>query len=191
MLLAGDEMGRTQGGNNNAYAQDNEISWLDWQLTPERESLLEFTRKLIALRRDHPSFRRRDFFAGQPREEGALKDLLWLRPDGQEMTEAEWAQDFARCLGMYLSGMALSGTDMRGQPLFDDDFLLLFNAHHEDMDFRIPEIGDEPWRALVDTSTATGTPEPGAFKPGETYTMKCRAMAVLTRPAHGRMATPP
>ncbi|MBL0726654.1 glycogen debranching protein GlgX [Piscinibacter sp. HJYY11] len=188
MLLAGDEMGRTQGGNNNAYAQDNEMSWLDWQMTPERSALLAFTQKLTALRRDHPTFRRRDFFAGKEIGEG-LKDLIWLRPDGEEMTEAEWATDFARCLGMYLPGIALAGDDARGQPLFDDDFLLLFNAHHEDMDFLIPKIGTEPWQVAVDTSVATGTPEARALAPGESYTMKCRAMAVLRRPAHGREAS--
>ena len=184
MLLAGDEMGRTQGGNNNAYAQDNEISWLDWEMTPERESLLAFTQKLIALRRDHPSFRRHDFFQGQPVGDSEVKDLLWLRPDGLEMTEAEWATDFARCLGMYLAGRALTGTDVRGKPLFDDDFLLLFNAHHEDMDFRIPEIGQAPWRVVIDTSDPTGEPpQAEPLAPGATYTMKCRALVVLSRPA--------
>jgi isoamylase len=186
MLLAGDEMGRTQQGNNNAYAQDNEISWVDWTLTPQREALLEFTRRLVSLRRRHPSFRRREFFLGHPVGAGPLKDLLWLRPDGLEMTEAEWETDFARCLGMYLSGTALSGDDARGRPLRDDDFLLLFNAHHEDMDFRIPDIGDGAWQAVIDTSVETGVPTPQDWPPGATYTMKCRAMAVLTRPAHGR-----
>lgn len=184
MLLSGDEIGRTQQGNNNAYAQDNEISWLDWNLTPEKRALLAFCQKLVALRRDHPSFRRHDFFAGRALGEGPLKDLLWLRPDGLEMTEAEWETDFARCLGMYLSGIALTGDDPRGQPLRDDDFLLLFNAHHEDMDFRIPDIGEGAWLPMIDTSADTGTPEPQQLAPGEVYTMKCRAMAVLTRPVH-------
>jgi isoamylase len=185
MLLAGDEMGRTQHGNNNAYAQDNEMSWLDWQMTPERSALLAFTQKLAALRREHPTFRRRDFFAGREVGEG-LKDLIWLRPDGLEMTEAEWATDFARCLGTYLPGIALAGDDARGHPLADDDFLLLFNAHHEDMDFLIPDIGAEPWQVVIDTSAEGGTPGAPAIQPGESYTMKCRAMAVLQRPAHGR-----
>jgi glycogen operon protein len=104
------------------------------------------------------------------------------------MTEAEWETDFARCLGMYLSGIAIAGQDKRGQPLHDDDFLLLFNAHHEDMDFRIPEIGDGAWTPVIDTSLPSGSPEAQSLRPGETYTMKCRAMAVLSRPAHGRPA---
>jgi glycogen operon protein len=89
---------------------------------------------------------------------------------------------------MYLPGIALTGDDRRGQPLFDDDFLLLFNAHHEDMDFRIPPIGSAPWQVAIDTSMASGTPDAAALAPGDTYTMKCRAMAVFTRPAHGREA---
>jgi isoamylase len=183
MLLAGDEMSRTQNGNNNAYAQDNELSWLDWTPTPERSALLAFTQKLIALRRDHPSFRRRDFFSGRSPEGSGLKDLLWLRPDGEEMTAAEWEQDFARCLGMYLSGAALTGHDRRGQPLFDDDFLLLFNAHHDDLAFRIPDIGTDPWLALIDTALPSGSPETQRYAPGEMYAMQGRAMAVLTRSA--------
>ncbi len=194
MLLAGDEMGRTQRGNNNAYAQDNETSWIDWNLSDEQQAQLDFTRKMIALRRDHPSLRRLDFFAGRSPDGKAPKDLLWLRPDGQEMTDAEWETDFARCLGMYLSGAALTGFDRRGRALFDDDFLILFNAHHEDMAFTIPDVGTEVWRVVVDTSDGNTAPpvEPGArlLRPGENYNMSCRAMAVLSRPAVKVKAAP-
>ena len=184
MLLAGDEIGRTQQGNNNAYAQDNEISWVDWTMTPEREALLQFTRKLIALRRDHPCFRRRDFFVGRPiREDSPLKDLIWLRPDGQEMTQTEWGQDFARCLGMFLCGDALIGDDRRGGHLHDDDFLVLFNAHHEGLSFTLPDLGGGAWRSMIDTASSTGDAEPRDYAPGEPYPLQGRAVALLTRAA--------
>ncbi|HEV8312890.1 MAG TPA: glycogen debranching protein GlgX, partial [Burkholderiaceae bacterium] len=128
MLLAGDEIGRTQGGNNNAYCQDNETSWVDWTITSERAALLGFVQRLLRLRRAHPSLRRRDFFEGRPLLGGRLKDVLWIRPDGQEMTSEEWEHEHARCLGMYLAGAAIDDVGRHGRPIDDDDFLVLFNA---------------------------------------------------------------
>lgn len=182
MLLSGDEIAHTQHGNNNAYAQDNEISWLDWQLDDERSTLLGFVQKMVALRHAHPSFRRRQFFVGQPTTDGSTKDLLWLRPDGEEMTEAEWAQDFARCLGAYLSGSALPDRGPRGEPVTDDDFLLLFNAHHEVVEFMVPELGGGPWQAVVDTMCEDGTPAAGPLAPGSAYRLEARSLAILSRP---------
>ena len=183
MMVAGDEIGRTQHGNNNAYCQDNEISWVDWAMTPEKTQLLGFVRKLIALRRSHPTFRRRDFFAGEATHGNGLKDLVWLKPDGGEMTQTEWEQDFARCLGMYLSGAALHAVSRHGRPIFDDDFLVLFNAHHEDVEFRMPELGGEAWQTLIDTTHPLGSVEPKVLAPGDIYPLHCRSLAVFIRKA--------
>ncbi|MCR5867982.1 glycogen debranching protein GlgX [Aquincola sp. J276] len=180
MLLAGDEMGRTQRGNNNAYAQDNAISWLDWQATPARESLTRFVAELIALRRQHPTFRRRDFFAGPAGERG--HDVRWLRPDGVEMGEAEWSEAFARCLGMYVAGDGLADTDRYGVLLVDDDFLLLFNAHHEDVDFVVPPFEGEDWTVRIDTARPDAELPTTVVAPGDRYALCCRSLAVLSRP---------
>jgi glycogen operon protein len=141
MLLAGDEIGRTQQGNNNAYCQDNEISWLDWDLDRRDRRLFEFTRCLIALRRSHAVFRRRNFFQGRPLRGRDVKDIVWLRPDGEEMTDEEWDQHFARSLGVYVAGEGLTEIDGRGRLIVDDNFLLLFNAHHETLTFTLPALG--------------------------------------------------
>jgi isoamylase len=179
MLLSGDELGRTQGGNNNAYAQDNEISWLDWTLGPEQEALIEFVRELIALRRAHPSLRRRDFFGA--RGELAVQEARWLRPDAQEMSEAQWHEDFARCLGLYIAGGGLADTDARGQRLVDDDFLLLFNAHHEDMDFTLPAWPGLPWCLRINTAL-DGVARGSELLAGASFRLAARSLAVLLRP---------
>ena len=180
MLLAGDEMGRTQQGNNNAYAQDNEISWLDWNLTPEREALIDFVAAMIQLRRDHPSLHRRDFFAG--RTGGQRPDVRWLRPDGIEMQEAQWGEDFARCVGLYIAGAELAETDARGRSLTDDDFMLLFNAHHEDTQFVLPPPLDRgAWRVQLDTGQVASSDGPLRHDGGAPYPLGARSLAVLIR----------
>jgi isoamylase len=181
MIVAGDEIGRTQNGNNNAYCQDNEISWVDWHMTPEREALLHFAQELVALRRSHPTFRRRDFFAGRPLHGGQLKDILWLKPDGQEMSTDEWEHEHARCLGMYLAGSAIDDVGRHGRAIEDDDFLVLFNADPADIGFTIPALEGEPWRAAIDTAAPTGPPAPGSFASGDQYGLHGRSLAVLTR----------
>jgi len=183
MLSAGDELGRTQQGNNNAYCQDNEISWIDWALTPEKTALRDFVCRLIALRRSHPTFRRRDFFAGRALHGGPIKDLLWLKPDGQEMSPAEWEQEFARCLGMYLSGAAIAGMDPKGQPIRDDDMLVLFNAHHEDVAFQVPAIAGDPWQPVLDTWDPQGAPPGQPFQATQAYPLRARSLALLRRKA--------
>ena len=153
MLLSGDEMGQTQGGNNNAYCQDNEVAWLDWTPTDERTALREFVRRLIVLRRRHPTFRRRSFFEGrQTGDAAAAKDLLWLRPDGQEMVAEDWDDAEARCLGMLVSGQGIPDAGPRGEVVRDDDFLLLLNAHHDDLPFVVPESDAAPWRRILDSA---------------------------------------
>ncbi|MBN9430040.1 MAG: glycogen debranching protein GlgX [Burkholderiales bacterium] len=183
MLVSGDEYGRTQNGNNNAYCQDNPISWLDWQKTPERDALLGFVRLLTVLRRAHPTFRRRDFFAGRALHGGQLKDLLWLKPDGTEMSADEWEHEHARCLGVYLAGASIDAVDKYGRPIDDDDFLLLFNAHHGDVEFMMPDLHGDAWLALLDTSLSNGLALPRQYQPGAVYALCGRSLAVLRRAA--------
>ena len=152
MLLAGDERGNSQGGNNNVYCQDNEISWIDWTANEKREALHDFVAQLIALRRRHPSFRRRSFFRGKLEAEGAAKDVLWLRPDGREMTPPDWEGEHVRCLGMLFSGTGLVDVGPRGERQCDDDFLLLLNAYHETLPFGLPPRAPAGWTRLLDTA---------------------------------------
>lgn len=159
MLLGGDEIGRTQRGNNNAYCQDNEVGWIEWRSTPETAALVTFVQRLIALRRAHPSFRRRNFFEGRPVEGDTMKDASWLRPDGGEMTANDWHDGNARCIAMLASGLGLTERGPRGETLFDDDFLLLFNSHSAEVNFTLPEPNDDPWRLLIDTATGVIPPE--------------------------------
>jgi glycogen operon protein len=185
MIVAGDEIGRTQLGNNNAYCQDTEISWVDWSLDESRERLLAFVQRLIRLRREHPVFRRRHFFQGRSLR-GTGKDIAWLGPEGTEMTSEEWEQAFARCLGVYLGGSALEEIDRRGRQVTDDDFLVLFNAHHEAIAFRLPDFGGS-WSVLLDTARENGD-APFVNAPGSTYPLEGRSLALLQRvgPRAGR-----
>ncbi|MDQ8021381.1 MAG: glycogen debranching protein GlgX [Moraxellaceae bacterium] len=177
MILSGDEMRRTQGGNNNAYCQDSEISWQDWNLTEEQQQMIDFTAGVIRLRNAHPLFRRRTFFRGIEVHEGN-KDIAWLSPDGHEMTDAEWSQSFARCVGVFLSGKGLAEHDAWGQPVDDDDLVLLLNAHHEEILFTLPGNGGSKWSLLLDTRDAVTTPGQ-EFDAGTRYTLAGRSLALL------------
>jgi glycogen operon protein len=158
MLLAGDELGRSQQGNNNAYCQDNALSWIDWTLDAEREELLNFVRRLIVLRKAHPVFRRRHFFQGRLIKGGGIKDIIWLTPAGTEMSDDEWQNASAGCLGLFLAGTAIEEQNERGRPILDSNFLLLINAHHEPISFTIPtEIPVNRWRVVFDTSGPDGS----------------------------------
>jgi glycogen operon protein len=152
MLLGGDEIGRTQGGNNNAYCQDNEVSWLDWE-GADRE-LLDFTAELIHFRRDHPVFHRRRWFLGAPIRGSAARDIVWMRPDGEEMSEEDWRSPLARAVGVFLNGEAIASPDERGEPVVDDSFYLMLNAHHETLTFRMPDRSHwgRSWGTVLDTS---------------------------------------
>jgi isoamylase len=151
MLVAGDEFGRTQNGNNNAYCQDNEISWLNW--TEADEQLLAFTRKLIQLRKDHPVFRRRRWFQGQPVNAKGLEDIAWFLPDGTEMEEENWNHDFARSLGVFLNGKGIHSVGPQGDQIIDDNFYIIFNAHHEPLEYTLPsKIFSKKWTKVLDTS---------------------------------------
>lgn len=153
MISGGDELGRTQGGNNNAYCQDNEISWYDWTPTPEKELLVAFTEKVIALRRDHPNLRRRKFFQDRGIRGSESRDISWYSTDGSELDEGAWNAGWVRSLGMVLNGTTLNTCDQLGNPVIDDSFLLLLNAHHEEVNFKLPPApcGGE-WCHCVDTN---------------------------------------
>jgi glycogen operon protein len=153
MMLAGDEMGRTQAGNNNAYCQDNEVSWVDWSRAAGERDLTDFTRALSALRREHPVFRRRRFFLGHPPTSEGPGDIVWLTPAGGEMTENDWRAGDAKSLGVFLNGEAISEPDPRGERISDARFLLLFNAQAEPVRFTLPEAGYGPeWEIVIDTA---------------------------------------
>ncbi|HLW45764.1 MAG TPA: alpha-amylase family glycosyl hydrolase, partial [Acidimicrobiales bacterium] len=151
MLLGGDEIGRTQRGNNNAYCQDNETSWFDWNHADDE--LLAFTRQLIALRREHPNFRRRRWFQGRPIR--GAPDIAWFRPDGAEMDDADWETGFPRSIALFLNGDAIPGRDDRGRRITDDWFLIVLNAHDQPINWVLPSHGVARWRVLVDTAGET------------------------------------
>jgi glycogen operon protein len=161
MLTAGDELGRTQQGNNNAYCQDNEISWVDWDGASKHAGLLEFTRMLAELRRAHPVFRRRRFFSGQLEAVSGLRDIIWLAPSGRQMTESDWRDGQAKSVGVFLNGAAITEPGPRGDVVRDDSFLLLFNARAEPVSFRLPEAGfPAAWQVVADTSAVAAAAPP-------------------------------
>ncbi|MCC7009970.1 MAG: glycogen debranching protein GlgX [Acidobacteria bacterium] len=175
MLLGGDELGRTQQGNNNAYCQDNEISWFDWEHVDR--DLMDFTRRVIALQRDHPVFRRRRWFTGQSPRGRGLGDIAWFRPDGQEMTDQDWQSDFARSFAVFLNGDALGDRDDEGVPLRDGRFLLLFNAHHEPLEFTIPAASfSARWAVVIDTSD--GREPSRRYAAGDVVSVSARSIEV-------------
>ncbi len=181
MLLAGDELGHTQQGNNNAYCQDSPLTWINWDLTKDQQGFLQFVRYLIRLRKRHPAFRRRDFFQGRDIQGLGVKDVTWLAPSGREMTNDEWHQSFARCLGLFLAGNVIEEEDDRGRPVRDNILLLLFNAHHEEISFAIPPNPEKArWEAEVDTAFTNGRRDDGRyFYSGESYPLKARSFVLL------------
>ncbi|WP_293783477.1 glycogen debranching protein GlgX [uncultured Aeromicrobium sp.] len=186
MILHGDELGRTQGGNNNAYCQDNEIAWVDWQLGESETSLLAFTRALTAFRRRHPVFRRRRFFQGKPvRKADELRDIAWFTPSAEEMQEHNWDDDFGRSVAVFLNGDALADRDERGVRIIDDSFLLAFNAYYEDIAFTLPD-GEyaSRWSVVVDTASGI-VQQPGVetLEASEQLTVPGRSLIVLQRVA--------
>jgi isoamylase len=154
MIVAGDDFGRTQRGNNNAYCQDNEIGWLSWEWNQEQRALHEFTKRVLAIRRAHPALRRAKFFRGRPIHGTDLKDLAWFRPDGSPMSEADWEEPHARSLGMFFAGRGIDDVDEAGRPLVDDNLLLLINAGEGELTFAMPRLDTvvEEWQLLLDTA---------------------------------------
>ncbi|RAJ43749.1 glycogen operon protein [Kitasatospora sp. SolWspMP-SS2h] len=187
MLCHGDEAGRTQRGNNNAYCQDSELTWVHWDGDGADASLLEFTQAMIWLRRDHPVFRRRRFFHGRPVSgtHDDLTDIAWFTPAGEEMTKRDWSTTYAKSLTVFLNGNAISEPDRRGGKIVDDSFLLLFNAHSEPLTFTVPAGHGEAWQVVVDTALPTLPPRGTGprVKAGDTLRLPDRALMVLQRPA--------
>jgi glycogen operon protein len=196
MLLAGDEMGRTQGGNNNAYCQDNELSWVDWRLDEGRLRLLEFTSRLIAFRHRHPVLQRRRFFGGDQIWDSRSKDLTWLRPDGTEMSQHDWQKPWISSLGFTLGGDAIPMLDERGERLTGDSLLALLNGYHQPLEFALPAGQSGPrWFLELDTSDdqrAPGTPLSGSWEVAPRSMMVLRqplpALAEVGAPAAEKMA---
>ncbi|MDH4060124.1 MAG: glycogen debranching protein GlgX [Aquincola sp.] len=179
MLQAGDEFGRSQAGNNNAYCQDNATSWLDWSHDEAQSALLAFTRQMTALRAAHPVFRRRDFFQGRPLFGSGVRDIVWLQPDGSEMNDEAWRLSHARALAVFLSGQGLNEVDGRGHAIRDDSFFLLFNAAAEALPFALPPgLAKGQGEVLVDTSGSV-PPAGAAVEPGVPYTLGARALALV------------
>jgi glycogen operon protein len=180
MLCAGDEIARTQGGNNNAYCQDDEISWFDWNLDEAKERQLDFTAALIALRRAHPNLHRRRFFQDRSIRHENAADILWIRADGEEMTETEWTAGWLRTLGVFLNGATIGDTDANGAPVFDESFLLLLNCHHESVPFAMPTIeGIGGFVTLVDTTRDRLVDDAEPLAPGATLDLHARSFALL------------
>jgi isoamylase len=187
MIYAGDAMGHTQMGNNNAYCQDNPISWLNWTLQAEDRDLLAFVQRMINLRKRHPVFRRRRFFQGRPIKGANVKDILWLNPKGNEMSEDEWRDASVRCLGMFLSGQGLDENDERGRKLSDENFFMLFNAHHEDVPFTLPAFRPGArWGAWMDTSREGGLRTVETYDGGAVYPLQARSLVVLMERRNGK-----
>ncbi len=181
MICGGDEIGRTQKGNNNAYCQDSELSWFDWKLDRPARELLEFTQSLIALRKEHPVLRRRGFFQGRKIRGSEVKDIAWFRPDGKEMTDEDWTQGYVRSLTLRLAGDAITELDEKGRAIVDDTLLVLLNMHHESLSFTLPaHKKGVRWQTVLDTAEPR---EDGKkvtiLKGGEQYDLEARSLALL------------
>jgi glycogen operon protein len=182
MFLGGDEMGRTQHGNNNAYCQDNEISWYDWSLRDENLALLGFTRRVMDFRQRHPIFRRRKWFLGREIRGSEVKDIGWFNPDGLEMTEEQWNAGYAKSIGVFLNGDEIPDPGPHGERIVDDSFLLLFNAHSDMIEFTIPpdRYGEE-WAIMLDTAEPDLDEGSRTFKAGQELAVTARSIVVLSR----------
>jgi len=183
MLLAGDEFGRTQHGNNNAYCQDNETSWLDWQNIDEK--LLAFTHQIIKFRKEHPLFRRRKWFEGRAIRGSDVNDLAWFRPDGEQMSDEDWGAGFAKSLGVFLNGDEIPNVDAAGRRVLDESFYLIFNAHWEPVEFVLPpEIWGQSWSRVLDTRNgAAPTEDTWARAAGTKIKIESRSLVVMRREA--------
>ena len=185
MLLAGDEFGRSQWGNNNAYCQDNEVSWVDWKLDRPRRQLLEFTKLLIRIFHQHPVLRRSHFFQGRKIRGSEVKDLAWFRPDGKEMTDEDWANPEMRCFGLRLAGDAIEEVDARGNRVLDDTLLILLNAYHEAIPFVLPAHRRKlHWWVILDTSEPIARREQRQLRGAAPYPLKGRSLVLLRLPRH-------
>ncbi|MCA9877838.1 MAG: glycogen debranching protein GlgX [Thermomicrobiales bacterium] len=181
MLAHGDELSRTQGGNNNVYAQDNELSWVDWSLDERQQAFLDFTRGLIRVRDEHPSLRRPRFFQGQKIRGSGVEDLAWFRPDGRPMRDDDWEAGWNKSIAMRLGGKALEEVDAQGNRLIDDDLFLLLNGHHAPVAFCLPPQGKGPWAVLVDTASGEIEPAGRVVTAGKSFEVPARSLLLLKR----------
>ena len=182
MLLSGDELGRTQKGNNNPYCQDNEISWLDWELVEGNASLLDFTRQLIYFRRKHPVFQRRKWFQGRAIHGTTVSDIGWFNPDGGDMTEEQWQDGFAKAIGVSLNGEEITTTGPQGQRIIDESFLLFFNAHYEMVEFTLPiKLQDREWVVVIDTKESNFIDDGTIYAADKSVPVTARSLMVLRR----------
>ena len=178
MLLAGDELGHTQRGNNNTYCQDNELSWLDWEMTPEKREFFEFVRAAVRLLKSQPVLQRRNFFLGRSIRGTNIKDISWLGPDGKDIPDEGWSAGYVKCLGMRLAGDLIGEEDERGRPIHGDTLLVLFNAHWESIPFTLPlHKDDQQWELVLDTARTNVTPE--TWTDDKTYSLSDRSLVVL------------
>jgi len=180
MLLGGDEFGRSQQGNNNAYCQDNEISWLDWDNMDTAQ--LEFTRKIIEFYKQHPVFRRRRWFQGRSIRGNDVSDLAWFRPDGEQMSDEDWGAAFAKSLGVFISGDEIPSLDAAGRRIIDDSFYIIFNAHWEPVEFTLPsERWGQGWSRVLDTSNGMPTEDEWQRAAGTRINIESRSLVVMRR----------
>ncbi|MGO9604584.1 MAG: glycogen debranching protein GlgX [Candidatus Binataceae bacterium] len=180
MILGGDEIGRTQRGNNNAYCQDNEISWVDWSIADG--DLLQYARSLVALRKRHPVFRRRSWFRGRPIRTGGVKDIGWFKLDGAEMSSNDWNVGFAKSLGVYLNGRGIPDLDAAGRRIIDDSFYIIFNAHYEPLDFVIPAAAwAKSWLQLLDTAKGSIEENGPRYTAATKLHVEARSTVILQR----------
>jgi len=184
MLLGGDEFGRTQQGNNNAYCQDNELSWLNWDLQPEQKDFLVFVQRLIAFRKEHPIFQRRDWFQGREIHGSGVHDISWFNTDGSQVSDEDWHEAEAKSIGIFLNGEEIPSPDRRGNRIFDDSFLILFNAQAEAQTFIIPKPlkEDRAWQITIDTKTAEGFVDPPTDVVGDAVVVGGRSLMLLMHP---------
>ena len=180
MLLGGDEMGRTQQGNNNAYCQDSELTWSHWSLDDRQRALLEFTRRLIHFRQAHPNLRRHKFFQGRPIRGSAVKDVAWIRADGGEMTDEEWSASWLRTLGVRLDGDVMAVVNEKGEHVHDDTVLILLNAHHEPVPFTLPAyVPGARWAVEFDTARPAVKRDEQVTAGGEPVTLEGRSLMLM------------
>jgi glycogen operon protein len=178
MLLAGDELGRSQQGNNNPYCQDNGISWLHWDLVKGNEELVNFCREIIYFRRQHPVFRRRKWFQGQAIR--GVPDIGWYDPDGTEHTDEEWLAGYPKTIGFFLNGDRIPSPGSQGQKIRDDSFLLLFNAYWELIEFKLPQVmADWQWQLVIDTKEPRFIREERIFNATQAVPLTGRSLVVL------------
>jgi glycogen operon protein len=178
MICSGDELSHTQSGNNNSYCQDNELTWLNWQLDGEKQEFLAFVRQVTLLWRTQPVFQRRRFFQGRGIRGSSIKDISWLDPSGQDMSDEAWNTGFIRCVGLRLAGDLIGDLNEHGEPIVGETLLILLNAHHEGIPFTLPLTkAEHRWERVLDTADSKAPPE--FMNAGHKYQLQGRSLTVL------------